>query len=523
MSGRVYLVGAGPGDPGLITLRAQRCLTLADVVVHDDLVNRRLLEHARPDAEIVDVGRPHGGPDRLSQDAIADVLIARAREGRVVVRLKSGDPFLFGRGGEEAQALRRAGVPFEVVPGVTSAVAVPAYAGIPVTDRDHASLVTIVTGHLAAGDEPGGTPTLPWEALARQGGTLVFLMAVKHLAAIAAALIRHGLDGATPAAVIERGTTGSQRTIVATAATIGERAASAAIRSPAVVVVGSTVRLREHIAWFEARPLVGRRVVVTRPRAQAGPLAARLEELGAEVDLFPTIALVPAPDPAALDRAVCAAHTYDWIVFTSVNGVRAFFERVGTLGRDVRELSSARIAAIGPETAAELARRLIRPAVVPAEYRAEGLLDALGDAEVCGRRVLLPRAAGAREILPETLRARGAVVDEVIAYAATAPPEADVEGMRAALAAGAIDAVTFTSSSTVRNFATLVGADTIAAMARASRPLIACIGPVTAATARELGLRVDVVPAAYTVPAMAEALAARFCNAAGDPLSGGAG
>jgi uroporphyrinogen III methyltransferase/synthase len=290
-----------------------------------------------------------------------------------------------------------------------------------------------------------------------------------------------------------------------------------------VVVVGRSVTLRERIAWFETRPLLGRRIVVTRPRAQAGELAARLEELGAEVDLVPAIEIAPPPDPGALDRAVRDAHGYDWIVFTSVNGVRAFFDRMAALARDVRDLAGARIAAIGPETAAELERRLVRPAVVPAEYRAEGLLAALGDDDIRGRRMLLPRAAGARAILPDTLRARGAVVDEVIAYRAILPPATDVDGLRAALAAGAVDAVTFTSSSTVRNFATAIGSEAIASMARLSRPLVACIGPITAETARELGLRVDVVPAAYTADALADALAARFCNAAGDPLSGGEG
>jgi uroporphyrinogen III methyltransferase/synthase len=521
VSGRVYLVGAGPGDPGLLTLRGQRCLARADVVVHDDLVNRSLLAHVRPGTEVVDVGRPHGGPGRLSQAAIAAVLVEHARRGKTVVRLKNGDPFLFGRGAEEAQVLREAGIPYEVVPGVTSALAVPAYAGIPATDRDRASLVTIVTGHQACGDD--APPGLPWDALARQGGTLVFLMGVKHLAEIAGALVRHGLPADTPAAAIERGTTGAQRTVVATIGTIGARAAAAAIRAPAVVVVGATVGLRERIAWFEARPLLGRRIVVTRPRAQAGDLAAALEDLGADVELFPTIAIAPAPDPAVLDRAVAAAGGYDWIVFTSVNGVRIFFERVDALGRDVRDLAGARIAAIGPETAAELERRLVRPAVVPEDYRAEGLLAALGGAALDGRRVLLPRAEGARAILPDELRARGAHVDEVIAYAAVAPADADVDGMRAALASGEIDAITFTSSSTVRNFAALVGPEPVAALARATRPLVACIGPVTAATARELGLRVDVVPERYTAAALADALASRFCNAPGDPLSGGAG
>jgi uroporphyrinogen III methyltransferase/synthase len=522
MSGRVHLVGAGPGDPGLLTLRGQRCLAAADVVVHDDLVNRRLLAHARPDAEIIDVGRPHGGAGRLSQDAIASLLVEHARRGRTVVRLKNGDPFLFGRGGEEAQVLRAAGIPFEVVPGVTSALAVPAYAGIPATDRDHASLVTIVTGHTAhAGDPP--PPMLPWEALARQGGTLVFLMAVKNLPFIADALVRHGLDGATPAAVVERGTTGAQRTIVGTLATIGERAAAEGVRPPAVVVVGRTVDLRAQVAWLEARPLAGRRVVVTRPRAQADELAARLEDLGADVVLFPTIEIAPPRDLAALDRAVATAGTYDWILFTSANGVRMFFERLVALRRDVRDLAGVRIAAIGPETAAELERRLVRPALVPAEYRAEGLLASLAAGDVRGRRFLLPRAAGARAILPDELRASGATVDEVIAYEAVAPADADVDGLRAALADGGIDVLTFTSSSTVRNFAALVGSDPVAAIARAGRPLVACIGPVTAETAREIGLRVDVVPDAYTAEALAGALVARFCKGEDDPLSGGAG
>jgi uroporphyrinogen III methyltransferase/synthase len=323
--------------------------------------------------------------------------------------------------------------------------------------------------------------------------------------------------------VIERGTTGAQRTIVATIGDIGARATSAAIVAPAVVVVGATVALRERIAWFERRPLLGRRIVVTRPRAQAGELAAALEDAGAEVLLFPTIAIAPAPDGAALDRAIAAAATYDWIVFTSVNGVRVFFERLAALGRDVRELARARIGAIGPETAAELERRLVRPAVVPAEYRAEGLLAALDDAAVRGKRVLLPRAAGAREILPDALRARGAVVDEVIAYAAVPPTDVDVDGLRAALAAGEIDAVTFTSSSTVRNFAALLGPDAVADVGRGAHPLVACIGPITADTAREVGLRVDVVPNRYTASALADALVARFCNAPGDPLSGAAG
>lgn len=524
MIGRVHLVGAGPGDPGLLTLRGQRCLARAEVVVHDDLVNRRLLEHVPAGAEIIDVGRPHGGVDRLDQAAISALLVAHARRGKTVVRLKNGDPFVFGRGGEEAQVLRREGIPFDVVPGVTSALAVPAYAGIPATDRDHASLVTIVTGHSACREDGSdGPPGLPWEVLARQGGTLVFLMGVKHLGAITESLRRHGLAGDTPSAVIEQGTTAAQRTIVATLATIASEARAADVRSPAIVVIGATVSLRERIGWFESRPLFGRRIVVTRPRAQAGELAAAFEELGARVDLVPAIAIVPATDPAPLDAALDRLPSYGWIVFTSANGVRLFFERLAARGRDVRELVAARIAAIGPETAAELERRLVRPAVVPSDYRAEGLLDVLPDAEVRGRRVLVPRAAGARAILPDTLRARGAVVDEVTTYAAVRPPDADVEGLTAALQAGAVDAITFTSSSTVRHFAELIGSEGMRALAAGPRPLVACIGPVTADTARELGLRVDVVAPTYTAAALARAVAERICDAGSDPLSGGAG
>ncbi|MGH7893668.1 MAG: uroporphyrinogen-III C-methyltransferase, partial [Candidatus Binatia bacterium] len=486
---------------------------------------RRLLMHARPDAEIIDVGRAHGDPGRLAQADIAALLVERARAGKTVVRLKNGDPFLFGRGAEEAAALRRAGIPFEVVPGVTSALAVPAYAGIPATDRDHASLVTIVTGHLAcrppgAGD---GLPGLPWDALARQRGTLVFLMGMKHLEGISAALVEHGLEPATPAAAIERGTTGRQRTVVATVATLPSRVAQAGLRAPAVVVVGATVALRDQVQWFEARPLLGRRVLVTRPRAQAGELATLLEDLGAEVVLVPTIEIVPPLDPRALDRAVVAAGGYDWLVFTSVNGVRLFFDRMAVLRRDVRELATARVAAIGPETAAELERRLVRPAVVPGDFRAEGLLAALAGADVQGRRFLLPRAAGARAVLPETLRARGAIVDEVIAYRAVLPADTDVDGLRAAFAEASLDVLTFTSSSTVRNFAALVGAETIARLARSDAPRVACIGPVTAETAREMGLRVDAVPSTYTAPALVREIAALFCKGGGDPLTGDAG
>jgi len=510
MSGRVYLVGAGPGDPGLLTRRGERCLVAADVVVHDRLVGSRLLDLVRPGAEVISLGRSHDDRDRPSQEAIEALLVERAKAGKTVVRLKNGDPFLLGRGAEEAEALRRAEVPFEVVPGVSSAFAVPAYAGIPLTHRDHASLVTIATGHQARVGDETVPPALPWDALARQGGTLVFLMGMRQMAAIMAALIAHGLAADTPAAAIQSGTTGAQATVVATAGTLAARVRAAGLTAPGVVVVGSVVTLRERIAWFEERPLFGRRVVVTRPRAQAGALADLLEAEGAEVITFPTIAIAPPPDPAPLERAVAAAGGYDWIVFTSANGVEAFFARFAAARLDVRELASVRLAAIGPETAAQLERRLLRVAVTAADYRAEGLVAALAGEDLRGRRVLLPRAAGARPVLPDALRACGARVDEVVAYRAVPPAEADVAGLTAALEAGAVDAVTFTSSSTVRNFVELLGRRATARLLANGRPAVACIGPVTAATVRDLGLRVDVLPATYTAAALAAALVQHF-------------
>jgi uroporphyrinogen III methyltransferase/synthase len=513
MTGRVYLVGAGPGDPGLLTRRGERLLGGADVVVHDYLVGRRLLDLVRPGAEVIALGASHDDPRRLAQVEVEALLVARARAGKVVVRLKNGDPFLLGRGAEEAEALARAGVPFEVVPGVSSAFAVPAFAGIPLTHREHASLVTIATGHQARCGSEAAPPELPWDALARQRGTLVFLMGMRQLPAILSALVAHGLPAETPAAAVRWGTTGRQATMVATAGTLAARVQEAGLGAPGVLVVGNVVTLRERIRWFEERPLFGRRIVVTRPRAQAGALADLLEEQGAEVVSFPTIALAPPADPGALERAVAEASGYDWIVFTSANGVQAFFERFAAQRRDVRELAAVRLAAIGPETAAQLERRLLRAAIVPEDYRAEGLAAALAGVDLRGRRVLLPRAGGARPLLPEELGRRGAVVDEVIAYQAVPPPDADVPGLTAALADGAIDALTFTSSSTVRNFVELLGGPPLPRLSGNGRPAVACIGPVTAETARGLGLPVDVVPDTYTAAALAAALAAHLSDA----------
>ncbi len=510
-AGRVSLVGAGPGDPGLLTLHGRRCLEGADVVIYDNLSNPALLSFTRCDCEIVFTGK-HGSGVRLTQEQISAAMIAHATAGRWVVRLKGGDPFVFGRGGEEALECVRAGVPFEIVPGVTAAVAAPAYAGIPLTHRDHASVVSFVTGHEAERGDPidgGGpearraAPNVPWEALARQGGTLVLYMSVLQLAANLERLTAAGLAPTTPAAAIRWGTTPQQRVIVGTVATLPKLVADARLRPPALIVVGDVVRLAPALAWFERRPLFGRRIVVTRPRAQAQAFAALLEAEGAEVVSLPTIAPAPPPSFDAFDAALAELGRYAWLVLTSPHGVEVFFERLRTLGRDVRELAGVRVAAIGPATAAGIAARGLNVALTPAEYRAEAVADALVAAGVAGERVLLARAAGARTVLPERLRAAGALVDDVATYRTIVPPDA---ARAPALFAGdrRPDFVTFTSSSTVTNFAALFPDRDLKAVL--TGVAVGCIGPVTAATARDHGLAVDVEPKEYTVPAFAAAL-----------------
>jgi uroporphyrinogen III methyltransferase / synthase len=501
--GRVSLVGAGPGDPGLLTLHGRRCLEGADVVIYDNLSNPDLLAYTRPTCEVVFTGK-HGTGVRLTQEQISAAILAHARAGRWVVRLKGGDPFVFGRGGEEALECVRAGIPFEIVPGVTAAVAAPAYAGIPLTHRDHASVVSFVTGHEA---ERGDAEGVPWEALARQGGTLVLYMSVLQLAANLASLTAAGVASDTPAAAIRWGTTPRQRVLVGTVATLPGLVADAQLRPPALIVIGAVVGLARELAWFERRPLFGRRIVVTRPRGQAQAFAALLEAEGAEVIALPTIAPAPPAHWDDVDAALARLGTYAWLVLTSPHGVEVFFERLRALGRDVRELAGVAIAAIGPATAAVIGARGLNVAVTPKEYRAEAVADALVAAGVTGKRVLLARAAGARGVLPERLRAAGALVDDVATYRTVLPPEA---AAAPALFAGdrRPDLVTFTSSSTVTNFARLFpGHDLKTVLAGIA---VGCIGPVTAATARDLGLTVEVEPATYTVPAFAAAISTYF-------------
>ncbi len=506
-AGTVYLIGAGPGDPGLLTLRGAECLARADVVVYDYLANPVLLRHARPEAERLYVGKQGGGP-RTEQQAINALIIERAKAGKSVARLKGGDPFVFGRGGEEAEELAAAGIPFEVVPGVTSAIAAPAYAGIPLTHRDHASSVVFVTGH----EDPGKERSrIDWAALATGIDTLVFFMATRTLPEVVGRLLEHGRPPETPVAVVRWGTTPEQETVVGTLADIVEQVRERGIRPPALTVVGEVVRLRERLNWFEDKPLFGRRVVVTRAREQASEFAGALRELGAQAVEFPAIEIRPPESWDEVDAAVDRLAGYDWMVFTSVNGVRFFVERLRAAGRDIRALGPARICAIGPATAAAIEALGLRVDVVPSEYRAEAVVEALdaaaGPGGLRGRRVLIPRAAAARDVLPRELSARGALVDVVAAYRTTIPAEAAAD-VRQLLAEGKIDAVTFTSSSTVRNFVEMLGRE--AAPALLARPTVAAIGPVTAETAARHGLRVDLVPESYTIAALTRALVDRL-------------
>jgi uroporphyrinogen III methyltransferase/synthase len=482
----VYLVGAGPGDPGLMTARALELIAAADVIVHDRLIPAAALDGARPDAELLYAGKEGGGPS-VAQEDIERLLLERGAAGREVVRLKGGDPFVFGRGGEEAEALRAAGIAFEIVPGITAGVAAPAYAGIPVTHRDAASAVAFVTGHE---DPAKADSALDWGALAAFPGTLVVYMGVRRLAAIAHGLIAAGRPQSEPAAVIERGTLPGQRVATGTLGSIPEIAAAQDIKAPAVAVFGPVAALRGELAWSESRPLAGLTVAVTRARAQASGLAARLRALGAEALEAPTIRIVPTAGPAPeLDR-------YDLVCLTSPNGVRLLFERLRTAGRDARAFAGATVAAIGPGTAAALRDHGLIADVVPERFVAEGLVEALAGVPVA--RALVARAAEARDVLVDALRGRGAEVDVLTLYETVAESvsPAQRETVRAS------DYVTFTSSSTVRFFFEAVG-DGLSADTR-----LASIGPVTSAALRERGHEPDLEADRHDIDGLIAALVA---------------
>ena len=500
MAGMVYLVGAGPGDYRLISIKAVDCLKMADVVVYDRLADDRILRWAPENAEYIYVGKASSN-HTMKQEDINQLLVDKAKEGKCVVRLKGGDPFVFGRGGEEGLLLRQNNLPFEIVPGITSAISVPAYAGIPVTHRAVATSFAVVTGHE---DPTKGESNMRWEHLAMGVDTLVFLMGVANLPHITSKLIENGRSADTPAAVIRWGTKPEQRTLITTVGRAAEDVAKNGIKPPAIFIVGEVVKLRDSLQWFDnlaQRPLFGKRILVTRARSQASKLTAKLENLGAEVIEVPAITITdPADLYAALDQAIGQLQDYHWVMFTSANGVKHFFARLLQAGKDARALGYAKIAAIGSATAAELKKYGLVADVVPGEYRAEGIIEAMKGKLPPHAKILLPRAEEAREILPEKLREMGAEVDVVSAYR-TVCAAADGEGLTSELNEGRIDMVTFTSSSTVKNLVKIIGSADFLRDVKT-----ACIGPVTADTAKSLGIEPDIIAKEYTIDGLVEAI-----------------
>ncbi len=501
-NGKVYLVGAGPGDPGLLTVRGLECIERADVIVYDNLVNPSLLRHARPDAELIFAGKS-AKKHTLSQDETNALLIAKAKEGKVVTRLKGGDPFVFGRGGEEAQELREAGISFEIVPGISSAIAAPAYAGIPVTHRAVATAFMVVTGHE---DPTKGESQVDWKSVAQFPGTRVILMGVERLGEIVAQLMNCGMAPDTPVAMVHRGTTPQQKTITGTLATIVEVARAAEFKPPAITIIGEVVRLRESLQWFEQRTLFGKRVVVTRSRDQASELVRQLLELGADVLEIPTIAIKPAKDPAPLREAVQSIGTYDWLVFTSPNGVDAFFRVFFAEHTDIRDIGGLKIAAIGAATAQKLAALHLQVDLQPSEFTGKALLETFRKEVSCENlKFLLPRADLADEKLARGLEDLGGIVDDLDAYQ-TVPETDDVTGHRARLLAEGADIVTFTSSSTVNNFCDLV--DVPVLFRQFPRLRIVSIGPQTTAALKARGLPAAAEAEQHTIPGLVETILA---------------
>lgn len=496
-TGICYLVGAGPGDPGLLTLRGKECLELADVVVYDYLSNVELLRHARPEAERIYVGKK-AKDHTLTQEGINKLIVEKARGGKVVTRLKGGDPVLFGRGAEEAQELADAGIAFEIVPGITSAIAGPAYAGIPVTHRSHCSQLTIFTGHE---DPTKPESSLDYAKIAQADGTKVMLMGVERIGEIAAKLIEHGAKPSTPVALTRWATTGRQKTIEGNLSNIAQVIADTGFKAPAVCVIGTVVLERDKLNWFENRPLFGKRVVVTRTRQQAGGLSKKLTQLGADVIEVPTIRIEPPKDMKAFGQLVMDCHTYDWLVFTSPNGVDHFFEMFYKLYDDARSIGGVKIAAIGPGTADKVKSFHLAVDLLPDEFVAEGLIKAFKKVSVENQTILWVKAEQTREIIANELTGMGAIVDEAIAYR-TVPEDSDHEAIQRFKEEGA-DVITFTSSSTVEHFLDL----------KAPLPegiKIASIGPITSDTLKKRGLRVDIEAKEHTIPGLVSAIEKHF-------------
>ena len=497
--GTCYLVGAGPGDPGLLTLRGRECLEAADVVIYDYLANPELLRLARPEAEKIYAGKT-AGRHAMKQEETNALLLSKAREGKNVVRLKGGDPCVFGRGGEEAAELAAAGIPFEIVPGVSSVIAGPAYAGIPLTHRENNAMFTVFTGHVVEGKQPTG---VDFAAIAAAPGTKVMVMGVENLALVTGELISHGMTGATPAALVRWATTGRQKTLTGTLGTIAALAKEQRFEAPAIAIFGDVVNQRPTLDWFETRPLFGKRIAVTRASGkQSGALLSSLRSLGSDAFELPTIRIEPPEEKMPLVEAIADIRGYDWIVFTSPNGVEAFFKAFYAAYEDARELGGARIAAIGTGTAAKIRGFRFGIDLIPNEFVAESLLESLKETNVENLRILLPRAAGARELLATELENLGAIVDDVPAYR-TVPETEDVSGGIARFRAEGADLVTFTSASTATHFKAL-------GLSLPGELRTASIGPVTSAAMRKLGLPVDLEAARHDIPGLVEAILGFF-------------
>ncbi len=497
--GKVYLVGAGPGDPGLITAKGIKCIEAADVLVYDYLASPALLSFASPEVDIIYVGKKEG-VHTLPQEEINQLIVEKALEGNIVTRLKGGDPFVFGRGGEEAEALTAHGIPFEVVPGVTSAIAATAYAGIPVTHRNLTSTLAFVTGH----ENPAKkTSNIDWQSLARGIGTLIFFMGVKNLPHIVERLMTHGKPPSTPVALIRWGTTSRQLTVTGTLVTIVEEVKKAGLKAPAIIIIGDVVGLRPTLKWFEGRPLMGKTIVVTRARTQASDLVTRLNDLGADCFECPTIKVVPPEDPEPLDKAIRNISTYHWLIFTSVNAVSAFFDRLFALGKDCRALGHIQTAAVGPATADKLLSYGIGSDLVPESYRGESVAAAFAGKNIQGKHILLPRAEKARPVIPEELSKMGALVEEIAVYR-TIQDRQNVDRLMDILKEKRADMITFTSSSTAKNFKALFEPENFEALT-ADIP-VAAIGPITADTAGSLGMKVTLTAESYTIPGLCDAI-----------------
>lgn len=502
-NGTVYLVGAGPGDPSLITLRGVECLQRAEVVVYDYLANEQLLCHAPESAERIYAGKI-GGRHNQGQDEINSLLVAKAVAGKVVVRLKGGDPYVFGRGGEECEALREAGIPFEVVPGVTAAVGAAAYAGIPLTHRDITASVAFVTGQEGKDKDES---SIDWDRLSLGGGTVVFYMGVTTLRRNMQRMLEHGRSPDTPVALVRWATTPCQQVLVGTLADIADRAEECGFKPPAVTIVGEVVALREKLKWFDRRPLCGKKFVVTRAAEQAGEFSAKLAARGATILECPTIRLVGPESWQLLDLAIRELSSYDWVVLTSGNAVRYFFQRMDTLGLDARALSGCRICAVGPKTADEIRSFGIKPDLVPTDYKAEGVVEEFSRLDMQGSRVLFPRADKARDVIQRELKRMGAHVDSPVAYRNVFPERLPPETLFA-LEKRSVDCITFTSSSTVQNLAAMLGEELMLDMLKGVA--VASIGPITSKSCRDLGLKVDIEPELYTLDALADALEVHF-------------